>query len=244
MDDLNHSPHPVSPSRKRKSQPKEGSKRLYLTLNGFLIDLLRKTGPLRIDELNRKVKENIHRLRRIDGSNYKGDVYKILIGVLSNCTAFVEDLDGWRVVEENAKSYEESTVKNINRRLGKYRIKSCGDRKAGKLFQQRVNSCQSPQLHQLLLQSSTLLPPLRASVFDLATEVMSWKSGSEVLSGMNKERVAGMMYMMQLLQQHQVLSELQPESDLTDVKRKVAKLSAELNEVEQGLMSEEDLDSV
>ena len=208
MDDLKHSltaltdllaeqEHPNTP-RKRKAQPKEGSERLCLTLNGFLIDLLRRTGPMRIEELNTHVKDNIGRLRRSDGSNYKGDLYKILIGVLSNCSAFVENSDGWTVNEENAKNYEESTLKNINRRLGKYRIKSYDDRKAAKLFQQRIKACNSLQLLTLLDAGNSQLldPAFHAQISDIESLVLGWGSGSEVVSGMDRERLAGMVHML------------------------------------------------
>lgn len=107
--------------RKRK-RGKERGKKLCLTLNGFLIDLLRQTGrPLMVPELMQRVQLNIQSLRRSDGSNYKGDLYKIVIGVLSNCTAFKDTPQGWTIDQYNAQIYEESTLKNINRRLGKYR---------------------------------------------------------------------------------------------------------------------------
>ena len=234
MDDLNQSPSPAS--RKRKSQPKDGSERLCLTLNGFLIDLLRKEGPMRVEDLNRYVKDNIHKLRRSDGSNYKGDLYKILIGVLSNCSAFCETGGIWTVNEENARSYEESTLKNINRRLGKYRIKTYDDRKAEKLFLQRIKACKSTRLHSIISRNEVVSSE---SVEELAREVMGWKSESEV--GRQKERVAGMMYMMELLKEENVLKGLQPLSDLSDMRRKVTHLSTELHEVEKWVLRDEDV---
>lgn len=109
-------------NKKKRSRGKQRGKKLCLTLNGFLIDLFRQSGkPLGIPCLMERVKAQIHALRRSDGSNYKGDLYKIVIGVLSNCSAFIDTPEGWTIDQPNARVYEESTLKNINRRLGKYR---------------------------------------------------------------------------------------------------------------------------
>jgi len=249
MDDLQHSLTSLTDllaageqPRKRKPQPKEGSERLCLTLNGFLIDLLRRTGVMRVEELNRHVKDNIARLRRSDGSNYKGDLYKILIGVLSNCSAFLEKPEGWTIDEENARNYEESTLKNINRRLGKYRIKSYDDRKAAKLFQQRVKACESVELLQLIDAGNVQLldPAFHARIADIEPVVLSWSSSSEAVSSLGRERLAGMVYMLRLLQESHVLKGIQPHADLSDMRRKVTRLTSELYDVEKSLTREED----
>lgn len=199
---------------------------------------------MRVEELIRHVKENIGRLRRSDGSNYKGDLYKILIGVLSNCSAFSETPEGWTIDEENARNYEESTLKNINRRLGKYRIKSYDDRKAVKLFQQRIKACDSSELLQLLDAANAQLldPAFHARIADIEPIVLSWSSGSEAVSSMDKERLAGMIYMLRLLQENRVLKGVQPHADLSDVRRKVTRLSSELYNVEKSLIHEEEID--
>ncbi len=109
-------------NRRKRGRGKQRGKKLCLTLNGFLIDLFRQTGrAMSIPVLMEHVKAQIHMLRRSDGSNYKGDLYKIVIGVLSNCSAFIDTPEGWTIDQPNAQVYEESTLKNINRRIGKYR---------------------------------------------------------------------------------------------------------------------------
>jgi hypothetical protein len=169
-------------------------------------------------------------------------LHKILIGVLSNCSAFVENNDGWTVNEGNAKNYEESTLKNINRRLGKYRIKSYDDRKAGKLFQQRIKACNSLQLLKLLATGNTQLldPAFHVQMSDIESLVLGWGSGSDAVTGIDRERLAGMVYMLRLLQDNRVLEGVQPYADLSDVKRKVTRLSSELYNVERSLTHEEE----
>ena len=229
---------------KRKAQSRDRNPRLYQTLNSFLINLLRESGtPQRVEALNGAVQANIKNLRRSDGSNYKGDLYKILIGVLSNCSAFTETKDGWTIDLEKARGYEESTLKNINRRLGKYRIKSYDEKKTAKLFQQRVRVAKSKDLSEMLETCESLQhdPAFTATLRDPTSQLMTISSLAAAERTLGGERLAGMAAMYRLLQSNSVLQGLQGDTDLTDIKKKVTKLTTDLQDVEKWLNHEDDL---
>lgn len=72
----------------RLKQPKEARERFLNTLAGFLITLLRETGPMRQDEIIQTVDQVKHNLRKVDGKFYKENTRKVVIATISGSNIF------------------------------------------------------------------------------------------------------------------------------------------------------------
>jgi hypothetical protein len=108
----------------------------------------------------------------------------------------------------------------------------------------RLVSCGIAGLYALLKKlldagnTQLLDPAFHAQISDIESLVLGWGSGNE--AGMDRERLAGMVRMLRLLQDNSVLEGVEPHADLSDVKRKVTRLSSELYNVEKSLTHEEE----
>lgn len=74
----------------RLEQPKEAIDRYRHTLAGYLISLLRDSGPMKLDDIVISVNQIKHTLRKVDGRVYKENTRKVVLATVSGSNIFDE----------------------------------------------------------------------------------------------------------------------------------------------------------
>jgi hypothetical protein len=72
----------------RLKQPKKAQERFLHTLAGFIISLLRDTGPMKQDEIVQSVDQVKHTLRKVDGKFYKENTRKVVLATICGSNIF------------------------------------------------------------------------------------------------------------------------------------------------------------
>lgn len=81
----------LSALRKKTSrikQPKQATERFRHTLAGYLISLLRDSGPMNLDDIVILIDQVKHTLRKVDGKVYKENTRKVVLATLTGSNIF------------------------------------------------------------------------------------------------------------------------------------------------------------